>query len=628
MRAQAGVQLAAMLLRRTVLAALEIGIDSRDEDAARKALRKTDPIARGIAKRRLERALIDAALACDAAQVTTPAPEHVMRIAALAVAGRDPGDVRDTAGVMATYQSLGRRSLPRFPLYTVLALLVLAASVGGIALYIATRPGPPSRTYVRALPPPAADAYDKGGVPLSDPALDALFGEQLTQLVVQGGRARDHEQNDMPGLLDKLHTAPAITSRSALAKAWDDALATFARSVLVAQRPEGPSRRERDDIRESVRELTEQLHASGLAYFLEGRFKAGYPYIQAYRVVEVVFVVAGGAPRRVLSLRRLDHLNSAYAVLGMHDEDVGDPTLHLDRIDVAVASTILPALAPDAPYKLGDDEWMRWDPNKALANAIGEAVRREYTAALDKDAPALTKIAQLLVKRGDIIEEWRDKLGRQKIVFSTTDDLFVPPKLLAALEGDVPNYQRDKVAEIDDSLAELGAPRIHARVHDLVAASVRRHEAQHAFDYDRDTELRYPQALADMLGAPHDLDGNEVAIVASARAELSGYLSQIANDPVTPQASLWHLGRDVFDRNQWGTGECYAGVVVLEGLARQLGMTSFPEPRFQRGVNRERFSAIAKLLAAQPDAKLREAASRLWTELYAEPLTTIVDAKP
>ena len=56
-------------------------------------------------------------------------------------------------------------------------------------------------------------------------------------------------------------------------------------------------------------------------------------------------------------------------------------------------------------------------------------------------------------------------------------------------------------------------------------------------------------------------------------------------------------------------------------------MTTLLEPRFQRGVNRERFAAIAKLLAAQTDDKLRAAATALWTELYGEPLTTIVDAR-
>ena len=106
------------MVRRYVAAALGEGIAAGDEDVARAALRTIDPVARGFAKRRLEGALIDAALACDAAQVTSPAPDHVMRVAALAVAGRDPGDVRDVDAVTAAYRpwgaarSRGSRSTP------------------------------------------------------------------------------------------------------------------------------------------------------------------------------------------------------------------------------------------------------------------------------------------------------------------------------------------------------------------------------------------------------------------------------------------------------------------------------------------------------------------------------------
>jgi len=39
-------------------------------------------------------------------------------------------------------------------------------------------------------------------------------------------------------------------------------------------------------------------------------------------------------------------------------------------------------------------------------------------------------------------------------------------------------------------------------------------------------------------------------------------------------------------------------------------------------------STFAKLIASQTDDKLREAAKALWTELYGEPPTTIVDAPP
>jgi hypothetical protein len=39
-------------------------------------------------------------------------------------------------------------------------------------------------------------------------------------------------------------------------------------------------------------------------------------------------------------------------------------------------------------------------------------------------------------------------------------------------------------------------------------------------------------------------------------------------------------------------------------------------------------SGFAKLIASQTDDKLRAAASALWTELYGEPPTAIIDTPP
>ncbi|HEX7699402.1 MAG TPA: hypothetical protein VF403_01690, partial [Kofleriaceae bacterium] len=354
--------------------------------------------------------------------------------------------------------------------------------------------------------------------------------------------------------------------------------------------------------------------------------KNGYAYLQAYRVDEVVFVVTNGTPRRVLSLSRIDHLNTAYAVLGMQDENVGDPVLHMERIAEFVASTELPTLAPDAPYPLAqeNDAYLATLGGKTLSAAIGTSIRREYSTALGDDATAGTQIAKLLVERAGIIVQWRDHLEKRHVVFSSTDDLFVPPDLLKALDGAVPHYQLERVEAIDGMLAELEAPRIHARVHDLVAATVRRHEAQHCFDYDRDAEARYPTPLQDILGLPHDEDGNERAIVTSARHELSAYLSQVLNDPATPHAALWHLAQQTFDRSRAGTGEFYAGIVVLEGLAKQLGL-DVSGPTFRRGLDRDRLGKLALEIAKLPDAKLRDTASALWRDLYGEAATTVVD---
>lgn len=606
------------MVRRHVLAALDAGIVARDEDVARAALRRVDPVARVFARRKFERSLIDAALACDAARLAAPAGDHVMRVAALAVA-KQSVSAADIDGTRAAYAQLATPRMPRWPIATAVALLVTASLIGAGALYVTATLEKPSRTYARKLPPPRADAFVKGGVPLRDAAIDKLLVEQLTDLVVEGGRARDGAPNKLSSMQTALAApGPILAHGVPLTKAWDHMLDVFVGSAFAAG-SEG-LQRQHDMLAEAARDVSEKLQAAGLGYFLEGRFKNGYPYIQAYRVEEVVLVTTGGAPRRVLSLRRLDKLNTAYAVLGMHSED-RDPVLHLERIDANVATDVMPVLAEGAAYPLSDREWSLTETGKELAAKVGDVVRREYKAALGADAKAVDEIAKLLTKRNDIVDEWRDHLLRKRIHFVRTETLFLPPNLLEQLEDVTPNYQRNRVREIEERLAAIEAPRIHARLHDLVAATVRRHEAQHGVDYDRDTELRYPAALQDFLGAPHDGDGNPVRIVRSARAELSAYLAQVANDPVTPQATLWGLAGHVFYRDRFGTGEYYAGIVVLEGLARHLGA----EPEPSRRVTREQLAKAALVIAAAPADKLRAAAKALWTELYGEPCTEILD---
>jgi hypothetical protein len=614
------------VLDRHVRAALAAGIAAGDEDVARRSLPR-DPVARSFARRRLERALIDAALACDGAGLARPPAAHVLRLAALAAAGRAAAgpSAGDEAAVAAAYAALPEVTAPRVPVWTIAAALVSLALVGGAVLYVMTLPGAASRTYARPLPPPTAAAFREGGVPLRDAALDALLSEQLTKLVVEAGRIRRDPAAGSGGLVGPLRDAAPIAAHGApLARAWRDMLDVFARSVEAARRTEGPAQRERDELREAVRELSQRFAEVGLGYFLEGRFKSGFVYVQAYRVEQVVFVAAGGKPRRVLSLRRLDRLSTSYAALGLHNEGIGDPLLMLDQIDENVASTVLPVLAKDAPYPLADRAWMATPAGKALAAQIGGVIRAELAAALGADAAAVERIAALLVERAGLIEEWRDALERKQIRFVATDDLFLPQGLLDQLEGVVSTYQRKQVKGIEAELAQLEAPRIHARVHDLVAASVRRHEAQHGFDYDRETELRYPQVLSAMLGSSNR-EGEEVSIVRSARSELAAWLSQVANDPVTPHASLWHLARWVFDHDQRGTSYFYAGIVVIEGLARRLG-AQVEGRTFRRGLDRERLAELAKLIASQPGAALRTAAAGLWMDLYGEPVTPIVDA--
>ena len=610
------------MFARHVLAALDAGILARDEDAARTALRRIDPVGRGFARRKLERTLIDAALACDAVQMTAPPAEHVMRLAALQLAGKD-GAAGDIAGTASAYAELPKRAMPRLPLVTLLLVLFTGALGVGGTFFVMRALEKPSRVYARKLPPPSKDAFEKGGVPLRDAAIDKLLSSELTDLIVEGGRATNGDVNSFDTMDGKLHAPQALLAHgTAVTKAWDALLATINRSVMIAKRGE-VGQREYDDMVDAGRDLTAALHGAGLGYVVEARFKGKFAYAQAYRVDEVVFVTTDGSPRRVLSLRRLDKLNSSWAVLGMHTEDQ-DPVLHLERIDENVATDVMPVLADGVSYPIADRDWLVSDPGKALAAKVGEVVRKEYKAALGRDAGAVNEIAKALTKRNDIVDEWRDHLERKRIYFTRTENLFLPPNLLDQLADVTPNYQRRRVREYEERLAELEAPRIHARIHDLVAASVRRHEAQHGYDYDRDEELRLPTQLQDFVGFPTDDAGNPRAFVRSARAELSAYLSQIANDPITPHATLWNLGIQVFHKDERGTGEYYAGIVIIEGLARHLG-AKLDESRY---VSRESLAAKAMAIADAPGDKLRDAAKALWVELYGKPITTIVDAPP
>jgi hypothetical protein len=582
----------APVLTRHVLAALDAGIAANDDDAARTALAGIDPVARGFARRKLGRALIDAELVAEGKP-----PAHVMRVAALAVAGRSVPV--DAERVEAAYAELPKPAMPRVPLWTIATVLIVLALAGGIAFAIVTRPGPAARTYHRPMPPPSADAFTKGGVPLHDPKLETLLAEPLTKLVVDAGRG-------------DVHVLAPPAGYAQLAAPWTTMMKAFTDAAHT------PSDRTDMDLREAARDVSAALAKAGQGYVIEGRIHNGYAYLQSYRVDEVVFVKTAGQPRRVLSVSRVDHINTVYGVLGLHSEGLADPVLMDERIDEEVASDIIPVLAKDAPYPLADHEYLLSKDGKELAAMVGKVVRAEYAAALGADAPRAQQIATLLVERQDLIEQWRDALARRHVGMVSTDELFVPDGLLEALDGLVPHYQIERVQAIEDQIAGLDAPRIASRIHELVAATVRRHEAEHGYDFDRDTELRYPQPLADMLGPPHDDQGNPIAVVRSARAELSAYLSQIANDPVTPHAAFWHLARQAFDKDRWYTGEMYAGYVVIEGLARHLAPDLTPVGR-----GNERLAPLARRIAQVPGPKLREAAQQLWSELYGEPYTTI-----
>lgn len=198
----------------------------------------------------------------------------------------------------------------------------------------------------------------------------------------------------------------------------------------------------------------------------------------------------------------------------------------------------------------------------------------------------------------------------QHLLGMQADDLGDAVVLLDQIDAFVASHVSPTVAgapyPIDARLAGAAGAAIRrelagrdpAEITRLVTATVRRHEARHDFDDDLDPPLRMPADLAAIVGHKQN-----DPFVARARAELSAYLSQIANDPVTPQLALWNLASMGSHR---GSAEAAVAEVVIYGLARIRGTTS---------------AGLAKL----SDDDLRGAARSLWQELYGEPCATMVD---
>jgi hypothetical protein len=599
------------VVRRHVLAALATGITAGDEDAARTAIASTEWILRGTARRRLSRALIDAALAANEFDPTDPeATRHVQRVAALEISGITPADLGDRERVATAYRRLPAVRMPRIPVLTVTAAIVVLAMTALFTFTVAHAVWG-DRPHI----PAATGAYVTGGVPRSDAAIEKLLADELPDLII----AIDDKRSGGSMAPTDARMPIALIPHPLIAAAWADMVdALF--GWLGAPRHGRAYRDASRTLRAKVRAVSDRFAAEGLAYYLQGDVigdsARDHAAITAYKVEQVAFVVADGEPRRVLGIRRLDKLNLHRTMLGMQSDDLGDPVLLLDQIDHHVTTRFLPALADSAAYPLGD-EWQNSRAGRRLAMAAGTAIRREARAAFGADADTAAHVGALLDERVRYTDRWRDDLDHRQIWMTSTDGLFVPPGLLDRLPGYVPPSDIDRVRAIDDELEQVGARRIAARAHDLVAATVRRHEAQHGVDADRSSPLRYPDELSRRVATIDE------GFVFRARAELTAYLSQIANDPTTPQLALWNLARHAFHKD--ATPESYAAVVVVEGLARHLGVAPRAPVVHDDHIDLAILAELGEPIAAVSDAELRAAAVALWSELYDQPVTVIVD---
>lgn len=540
-----------------MLAALASAIEAADDNVARTSLAQIDWILRGRARRLLEAALLEAALATGVTDYTDPAAvRHVLRAAALIVR-RERVDLTDPMKVAAAHETHELAAPTTWPIATIVAGAIAFATATTVAAATAfVVKGPPKPyAYERPTPPPAIGVFREGGAPRRDPEIERILGQNFPALVLTSAaimHGAPIDEGKRAAMLASLRAEPAMAAHGpALGGAWTEMLATLEQWIVLTpgDRAWGETSTE---LRARIDVVSDQLAAVELGYYVDPEMLGEHPRrrqgIFTYRIETVGFVKANDAQVRVLDLRRLDTIGGGAALLGLTSEELEDPVVLLDAIDHKLATQVLPVLV-GAPFQLGDDSWAR-TRGRSLSVAAGAAIRRE---------------------------------------------------LLSALYTDVQS-----------------AERATARTRQLVVASVRHHEAQHKLD--KAETLAYPLPLARILS---ERKNEEFAV--RARYELSGYVSQIASDTWLPQLTLWSLARHAFRRGGPRIEEAYVAVVVVEGLARQLGIESKGPVVHGGEIDRDRLAALVGPLSIRTTVELRSAAAALWAELFEQPLTRLYD---
>ena len=383
-----------LVLRRHVLAAIAAGVEAGDDDASRRALAGIDWVLRGQARRQLEKALLEAAVATGVTSYDDPeAVRHVLRAAALIVRDQRE-DLADRARVAAAYGAAAIAAPLKLPLATIVAGVLAAATATtfGAATVMAIR-GPASDVYTRPAPPPAVGVFRDGGAPKRDAEIEQVIAHELPAMLTSRLAPTPHETA-------WLRDHAAFTRHGAgLALSWRDMVMSLERWAVAT-----PYDRETQahELRERMRAVSDQLAAVELGYYLDPLQvnDDGRPRPFAYRIEDVGFVRANDARVRVLGVRQLDETARGVPKLGQTVDEVDDPLELIDTVEQKVAWQILPVLGGRA-FPLADDGWAYSFEGRQAAGAAGEAIRRELLAALYMDATDAEKAAatckQLLV---------------------------------------------------------------------------------------------------------------------------------------------------------------------------------------------------------------------------------------
>ena len=501
----------------------------------------------------------------------------------------------------------------------VIVALILVAISG-------TAPSSTDRAQLAPAPPPRG-AYLSGGSPRRDiPALDHAFASAIPQYAI----ALDRWANSNRGPADDQALArdraeilrPEVTA--ALGKA---AATRLAELIARARDAAGASPQTIDDdadaLSSAVIAFNDETTAAGLAYMLDSdviEYPDGRRMVLLFSfLVDRVNVYASATSEvRALHLRRLDKLNWSYTLLGFTSPRRREAYILIAQVDDRLVDRLLPQLGDDPPafYRFAAEASAApWYPR--LAARANELVRREYGEGAP-DPAAARRVGDLLARRKRLFARWDEALAARGISIEAPDSLRLAWDYRTELGDLIDADELEELGKIETALASAEVERAFAGARHTLVGTVERHEVQHRLDNSHPNPLPMPAALAAFVGKP-DSDREHIS---HPLAELSAYLAELARDSTSIGVSLAILVQFLVDPVNWNSAECYAGLVILEELAVELGLDR-PLLVVDYEINRDAVVDLFIAITDRPGADLSASARRLWEKMFDRPLVDI-----
>jgi hypothetical protein len=490
--------------------------------------------------------------------------------------------------------------------------------------------GGASRDGTTAPPGPApTGAYASGGRPR--PGSDAVregLRIRLPRWVVALDRwsAARHGEGDRTETTAALDSATGALLTPALERAIGEGAMTRLRELLhQCRRALESSKAAPDHLGDSIERATVrvngELAARDLGYVLDSdlrQLEDGRLQVLLFSfTVERVTVFRSGTRRiNAFRVRRLDKLNWSYNLLGFASPLRKEALVILDQVDDRLLDRLLPLLATDPPpfYEL-DPEDLRKPWHRRLHQRVVAVTRAAYGHLPGIPAADLTRLGSLLARRKGMFAGWIDKFA-----VAVPATLQLRWNWREELAGHITGAEMAALGRVEQALAQPAMERAFAAARDRLASTIERHEVQHRLDHLRSSELPLPPALRDFVGAAPEGEGHPDGGANLARAELSAYLAELSRDPLSAAVGLAIITQFAVDLDYLGSPESYAAIVLLEGLAQQMGVTKVGALVHDRKIDRARVTQVFIALTDAPRAELRAAAARLWERFFGGPL--------